>query len=105
MTLPACLTTQAMGNLTTAPVLDPMAVKTRGMLSTPYLDKFSQVAADCQRARDLDRILTNIARLSPMPPDEVAEILRALELAEDGTCSVSLQQAREDAESQARVNV
>lgn len=52
-----------------------------------------------------EAIADKIAALRNLEPADVVMILKALELAEDGACSVSLQQAREDAESQARVNV
>lgn len=64
-----------------------------------------QARKDCERADALGNVLAGIETLRNMRPDEVAEILRALERADRGECSVSLQQAREDAESQARVNV
>lgn len=64
-----------------------------------------RASAECRRADALGTVLAGIEALSNMPPDEVAEILRALERADRGECSVSLQQAREDAESQARVSV
>lgn len=64
---------------------------------------FERARADCQRADALGSVLQGIEALSNMTPDEVAEILRALERADRGECSVSLQEAREDAESQARV--
>lgn len=72
----------------------------RDPLPTPALDRFAQVAADCKRSDLLECVLHYIDRMPKMGPDEVAEVLRALERNEDGHCSVALQECREDAESQ-----